>query len=106
MVWCSWPDPSLRPSLMSESAPLFDRHPVTRYCHRAVPPGACNSPRPAEPADGRRRKADPPASLMGRPKPDWLNFNQLAPKESVDSWPLAITITTQSGARLYTGIRL
>ena len=34
------------------------------------------------------------------------SFNELAPKESVDSWPLAITTATHLGARLHAGNRL
>lgn len=61
---------------------------------------------PLRPTTGRRRKVDPVVTPPERPKPDWLLVNQSAPKESVDSWPLAITISTQSGARPYTGNRL
>jgi len=43
--------------------------------------------------------------LAEHPKPGSF-LNELAPKESVDSWPLAITISTQSGACPYTGSRL
>jgi len=41
--------------------------------------------------------ADPSVNGVGRPKPDRLIVNRSAPKESVGSWPLAITILDALG---------
>jgi hypothetical protein len=48
-----------------------------------------------------------PSSQFGwAPEARLVACGQPALKESVDSWPLAITISTHSGARPYTGNRL
>jgi len=83
---------------MSSLATLFVGRPVTRYCHRAVTPGADGGFCPA--ALAPKAVAYGWTLLVcgtGHPKPDRLFINRSAPKESVDSWPMASIILDAIG---------
>jgi len=82
------------------SAPSFVGPRVTRYCQRAVTPevddDTCPQTRP--PSAVASPEADPWCGGEGAPEARSVEQStRPAPQESVDSWPLAITILDAIG---------